>query len=481
MQRCILSRWHCDAGPYGPYQSGSKRAKSSMRHTYAYRPSQTLKWFAASMLTTILLLAVAACGSPAQGGKVNLTYALWDSNEQIGYQKSIDVFEKAHPNITVTIQQADYDQYWQKLDTQLAAGVAPDVFWSDLTYFPHYAVEGQLMDITPMMQKDHLDTSIYYPALLKQYTYQGKYYGLPKDWDTIALFYNKTILQKMGITVPANLTWNPTDGGSFVKLAQQLTIDKNGLHPNQAGFNASAISQYGFISANLNQEIYWNYMAMNGGTFMDKPFGQRFLYNQPANVQALQFLVDLITKWHVSPSAAETNNSGDAMTQLFARGKVAMIETGSWNVSYLSKQVNFPFGIMELPVGPRGRISVLNGLSDSIYAKTAHPQEAWELFKWLASTQSQQIVASNGIVWPGIRSAAPLFAAYWQKHGIDVSAFLKEAEGQTVSAPVTPAFNEAEAKIDDIFNQMWLGQIPVQQAANEAVQNADSIIQSNGS
>jgi len=211
---------------------------------------------------------------------------------------------------------------------------------------------------------------------------------------------------------------------------------------------------------------------------MDKPFGKRFEYDQPQNVQALQFLVNLISRWHVSPPASESGNSGDAMTQLFARGKAAMIETGSWNVSYLSKQVKFPFGIMELPIGPKGRISVLNGLSDSIYAKTAHPKEAWELFKWLASPQSQQIVAGMGIVWPGIKSAAPLFASYWKKQGIDVDAFLKEAEGQTVSAPLTPAFNEAEAKIDDEFSLMWLGQVPVQQSVNKAMQDANTVLQS---
>lgn len=453
-------------------------APQAYQRPQSSHPLQASKWSAILMLIPLLLLALSACGGPqTTGGKVNLTYALWDSNEQVGYQKSIDLFEKQHPNIQVTIQQADYDQYWQKLDTQLAAGAAPDVFWDDLTYFPHYVVQGQLMDVTSLIKQDKLDTSLYYPALLKQYTYQGAYYGLPKDWDTIALFYNKTAFRQMNVSVPTDLTWNPTDGGTFVQLAQQLTVDKNGLHPNQAGFNASATSQYGFVSANLNQEIYWNYMAMNGGLFMDKPFGQRFLYNQPADVQALQYLVNLIAKWHTSPPASETNNSGDAMTQLFASGKAAMIETGSWNVSYLSKQVNFPFGIMELPVGPQGRISVLNGLSDAIYAKTAHPQEAWELFKWLASPQSEQIVAENGIVWPGIQSAAPLFASYWQKQGIDVSPFLKEAQGKTISAPITPAFNEAEAKIDDTFNQMWLSQLSVQKATNQAVQDADAVIQ----
>ncbi|QBD74655.1 sugar ABC transporter substrate-binding protein [Ktedonosporobacter rubrisoli] len=459
------------------YPDELKRAQL-WREPFRLAPRQ---WLALSMVAVILLISLVACGgSGAQNGKVHLTYALWESTEQPAYQKSIDEFEKQHPNIEVTIQQTEYDQYWQKLDTEIVAGAAPDVFWSDLTYFPHYAMQGQIMDVTPLIQKDHLDLSIYYPSLLNLYTYQGKYYGLPKDWDTIALFYNKAIFKKMGITVPNELSWNPTDGGSFLKLCQQLTLDKNGHHADQAGFDANAISQYGFVSANLDQEMYWNYIAMNGGKFMDKAYGQHFEYNQPPSVQALQFLVDLILKWHVSPSASETNNSGDAVTQLFARGKAAMIQTGSWNVAYLSKQVNFPFGVIELPAGPKGRISVLNGLSDSINARTPHPQEAWELFKWLASPESQRIVAGMGTVWPGVKSAAPLFADYWKKQGIDVEPFLKEAEGQTVTAPITPAFNESSTKIHDDFNLMFLGQASVQQATNKAVQDGDAVIQASG-
>ena len=458
--------------------------QSSMRDAqagHAHTGEQVVRWLSAALLAVIAFGMLAACGGSGPstpGGKVNLTYALWDSNEQVGYQQSINQFMRLHPNVKVTIQQADYDQYWQKLSTQLAGGAAPDVFWSDITYFPQYAKQGSLMDLTSRIQQDNLDLSLYYPGLLNQYTFEGKRYGLPKDWDTIALFYNKTIFQKAGITVPSDLSWNPTDGGSFLKLLQQLTVDRSGKHPTDAGFNANAVSHYGFVSSNLNQEIYWNYIAMNGGSFMDKPFGQRFLYNQPQSVQALQFLVDLILKYHVSPSAAETNGSGDALTQLFARGQAAIIQTGSWNVSYLSQQVNFPFGIMKLPLGPKGRISVLNGLADNIYANTPHPQEAWELFKWLASPESQKIVAGDGIVWPGIKEAAPLFKDYWQKKGIDVSAFLDEINGQTVSAPITPAFNEAEAKIDDTFNLMYLGQTPVQQATDKAVQDADAAIQS---
>jgi multiple sugar transport system substrate-binding protein len=222
-----------------------------------------------------------------------------------------------------------------------------------------------------------------------------------------------------------------------------------------------------------------NYIAMNGGGFLDKPFGTNFIFNQPKSVEALQFLVNLSLKWHVSPPASETDsNRTNIQEQLFESGKAAIIETGSWNINSIVSGSSFPVGIAQLPAGPQGRASVFNGLSDAISAKTQHPQEAWELFKWLASPQSQQILASNGAVWPGVSSAAQNFADAWTKKGIDVSAFMKEAQGTTISYPITLGYSEAATKIQNIFDQMYLGQIPVQQATNTAVQQGNAALQS---
>jgi multiple sugar transport system substrate-binding protein len=438
------------------------------------------------LIMVFTLSGLSACGGSGGSGNgaVTLRYALWQVSEQPGYQQSINEFEKLHPNIHVQIEQTSWTQYWQKLDTEFAAQDAPDVFWDHVAYFPQFVQQQQLMDLTPMIQKDKLDLSIYYPSLLKQFQYKGHYYGLPKDWDTIALVYNKNIFQKAGLPAPTNLTWNPTDGGTFLQLAQKLTVDKNGLHPNQAGFNPGATSQYGFVvAASSPQETYWNFIAMNGGQYLDQPFGQHFVFNQPKSEQALQFLVDLMDKWHVAPPGTETTTGllTNGPTQFFSRGNTAMVMAGSWNLAYLQQQVNFPFGIVEIPSGPAGRISMFNGLSDAIYAHTQHPQEAWELFKWLASPQSQKIVGGGGYVWPAIQSLAPLFAQYWQSKGLDVSAYLEESKGQTVSFPLTPAYNEAQTKIDDELNLALLGRVPMSQAVGVAVQQGDQAISANAS
>ncbi len=471
MKRTI---WYGSLGAvgHGPLGEGAQRR-------YLSRP---LAWVTMGLVVMMMLVGLAACsgsgsGSSSGNGVVNLTYALWDQNEQVGYQQSINQFMKLHPKIHVTIQQTPWASYWQKLGTEFAAGNAPDVFWDHLAYYPQYVQQGQLTNLSPLIKQDNIGMSTYYSQLVNEWTYQGNVYGLPKDWDTIAILYNKQLFQKAGIPAPTNLTWNPSDGGPFLQAAQKLTLDKNGKAPTDAGFDASHISQYGYVSENNSQEGYWNFIGMNGGTFLDKKFGQNFLFDQPQSVQALQYLVDLVNKYHVSPPATETNNNGSVAIQLFEGGRAAMVTAGSWELSSIAQQTKIPWGVVQLPAGSKGVMSVFNGLTDSIYAKTQHPQEAWELEKWLGSAPSQHIMGSGGYVWPGIQSEDQSFLQYWQKKGIDVSPFLTEAKGSTLTFPITFGYNEASIKINDLFNQMWLGQLSVPSATSQGVQQANQAVQ----
>ncbi len=468
-----LNNWHGRWGAMGHGPSGEGNQRQ-----YLARPAA---WVALGLVVVMMLAGLAACGggssSSSSNGVVNLRYALWDANEQVGYKQSIAQFMQQHPNIHVTIEQTPWDQYWQKLSTEFAAGNAPDVFWDHLAYYPGFVQQGQLMNLSPLIQQDKIDMAQYYPQLVQEWTYNGNVYGLPKDWDTIAILYNKQMFQKMGLPAPTNMTWNPTDGGTFLQLAQKLTLDQNGKHPTDAGFDAKHISQYGYVSENNAQEGFWNFIAMNGGKILDKPFGQNFQLNQPPAVQALQFLVDLVNKYRVAPPATETNNNSSVAIQLFDGGKAAMVTAGSWELSAIAQQTKSPWGVAQLPAGPNGVMSVFNGLTDAIYAKTQHQQEAWELEKWLASSQSERILGSGGFVWPAIKSEDQSFVQYWQKKDIDVSPFLKEAQGRTLGFPITFGYNEASIKINDVFNQMYLGQLPVPQATNQAVQQANDAVQ----
>ena len=84
--------------------------------------------------------------------------------------------------------------------------------------------------LTPLIARDKVDTGIYSPGLLDLWTRDGKVYGMPKDWDTVALVYNKDMLDKAGVSVDElrDATWNPKDGGSFEKILARLSLDASG-------------------------------------------------------------------------------------------------------------------------------------------------------------------------------------------------------------------------------------------------------------
>src|SRR5207249_12145559 len=78
----------------------------------------------------------------------------------------------------------------------------------------------------------------------------GHRYGTPKDWDTIAIFYNADAVQAAGITKQQldTMAWNPTDGGTFEKVIAHLTVDANGKRGDEPGFDKHNVKVHGLAS-----------------------------------------------------------------------------------------------------------------------------------------------------------------------------------------------------------------------------------------
>ncbi|MER5430210.1 sugar ABC transporter substrate-binding protein [Streptomyces sp. NPDC002588] len=430
----------------------------------------------------LLLGLTTACGSSdgaSSDGTVTLRYAIWDAVQKPALQKSIDAFEKAHPKIKVKIELNAWAQYWSKLQTQLAGRTAPDVFWDHVAYFPQFAQQGVLADLTPYIKADKLDTSVYDSKLLTGWEQDGKQYGLPKDWDTIAQVYNKTMLKTAGLTQEqlSGPSWNTTDGGPFVKALQKLTIDENGNHPNQAGFDSKHVKQYGLALSSPNgQTDWWNAATQNGCKLQDKAWG-KWTINQPSCVEAIQFIRDLRLKYHVAVPASVTNTpNGAALPQVMARKQAAVVWDGSWDLNAYQSSMKGNFGVAELPSGPVGKGTVYNGLSNALYTGSKHPKEAWELVKWLGSEESQKIIVAAGSVWPGIPTLNQDFVDIWKKQGVDVSAFSKEAAGTTTGYPLTTSSATYNVKVQDAFNQVWLGQQSAQKAADSVNEESNTAV-----
>jgi multiple sugar transport system substrate-binding protein len=430
---------------------------------------------AATALVTLSGCAGWGISTGGSGGKVTLTYALWDAHEQIGYQASIDQFEKLHPNINVVIDNIPYNSYEQKITAEFITGGAPDLFWVNTPWLGTFVKDGILTNIAPLIKASNIDMSQYYPQLVALHSRNGAIYGLPKDWDTIALYYNKDYFKKIGLRVPSDLSWSADGTGSFVNFLKQATTDTSGHNALSPQFDPGKVATYALGVYNDPQSGWGNYVAELGGKIIPYPYAPVTSLNTPAFQQGMSFLTDTLTNDHVIVPGAESgpNANGNNLLTLFTQGKVAMWEAGDWNTTTVKGTVKFPVGVATLPIGPDGRVSVFNGLIDGLNSHTPHPKEAWELEQWLGSAQSQKILGSGGFIWPAIKSLDPLFQQYWAKQGIDMSAFLTEAQGKVVNFPVSSGMGAALTQIGNDLGPAWLGSTSVSSALRQASNDAN--------
>lgn len=432
--------------------------------------SPRIRTIAAVLGAALLSTATACGGSGDSGGSVTLTYRLWDDQQKAGYQKVMAAFEKADPGVHVKIELLPYDQYWTKMTADAVAGTAPDVFWMQTSQFPEFVTKGILADLDGLK----LDTTKYNANVVQSYTYKGKLYGVPKDFGIVGLLYNEDLFKKAGVTMPDKLTWTPDGSGTLLETARKLTVDDKGRHPDQAGFDAGKVKQYGFASWNHYQTQWMNWVSSNGGKLVDKPFG-KYAFNDAASVQALQFGVDLVNKYHVAPPAAQTNPPSDKINEMFKQGRVAMFPANNALLPFVAPGANFKIGIAAMPAGPAGRVVNINGLSEAVYSRSAHKEAAMKLARFLSGPEAQKIMADGGYVFPALNGLSQGYLDYWKQKGLDVSPFLEESRGATFNLPVTTGFTAFENKLNQTFNDMYLGKLTPQQAADQAVRDGDAL------
>ena len=402
--------------------------------------------------------------APAPSGEaVTLEYWLWDANQLPAYQQCATDFMAKNPNITVNISQKGWDDYWSGIQNGMIAGNAPDVFTDHLAKYPEFASKGQLVDIQPYVDRDKVDLSVYLGGLADLWGREGKRFGLPKDWDTISIVYNKDMLDKAGVTVDDlnNATWNPQDGGTFAQLMAKLTIDENGKNALDPAFDKTKVAQYGLIVNGAGEgygQTEWSWLAATTGwRHIDELWGTKYNYDDPRFISTIQWYADKMATSEIMPLELVTGLGGAAA---FEAGKGALHSNGSWMIGDFVKNATFPFGFARLPQGPEGRRSMFNGLANSIFVGTKHPEEAWQLVKYLASADCANVVGDAGVVFPAQQSGVEKAVAAYKAKNLDVSAFTEQAleKDGTFLFPVTDHASEISGIMTPVMQSIMLNQ-----------------------
>lgn len=402
----------------------------------------------AAMIPLVLTGCTPASDDSTDGETIS--YWLWDSNQQPAYQQCADDFA-AESGITVKIEQFGWADYWQGITTGFASGTAPDVFTDHLSYYPEFVSNGQLLGISDLIEKDGVDLSIYQEGLADLWQDQeGERYGLPKDFDTVALFYNDAMATDAGLTAEqlAALEWNPADGGSFEDAIAALTVDANGVRGNEPGFDKSNVAVYGLaLSGNgLNaagQQAWSPYALSNDWYYGDKtPWTSEWNFGDEKFSETLTWYKHLIDSGFM-PSVEIALSEQDPLNGYLA-GRYATVTDGSWmNGSYLG-QSDVATKVAPTPIGPSGeRASLFNGLSDAIWSGTKHADAAWEWVKYLGSTDCQDVIAESAVVFPAITTSTEKAVASFADKGWDITGFTVQVEeGTTQLLPIADHWSE---------------------------------------
>jgi len=304
------------------------------------------------------------------GPEATITYSIWGDPQEIKNQQAIvDAFHATTPKITVKVTVSDWEPYWDKLQTSIAGGDAPDVFAMDGPLFPDYQTRDVLLDLKPFIDRDGYDLGQLADQAVADFKTPDGQFGVPRDLNVVALYYNKKMFDTAGIPYPDD-TW---DWAKLVDVAKQLTLKAGGK-----------TSQWGFYTESTDMENYWSELVwQNGGDIISADHKTSLVGSDQA-AGGIQFLQDLIWKDKVMPDAAITDALGDA----FEQGQAAMEANGSWLVA-THQAAGIDFGIAPLPKGPAGQATSINPTGAVVYKGTKNPEAAWAFVKYLASPAAQ--------------------------------------------------------------------------------------------
>ena len=327
-----------------------------------------------------LLLTVSGCGGSSGGsgtsdGPVSLSYGVWDKNQVPAMEKLAADFHATHPNVTVSVQLTPYLDYFTKLQAAATGGEAPDVFWMNGPNFQLYASNGVLAPLADLK----LDPAKYPASLVNLYTLDGKLFGVPKDMDTVGLWYNKKLFDAAKVKYPDDTwTWD-----TFNAAAKKLTDRSKDV--------------YGIGAQLSGQEDFYNTVFQAGGHVIS-PDGKTSGLAEPAARSGISFWTDLI-KNGSSPNLKQMTDT--APYQMFEAGKIAMYWGGSWDAAEFGANpgTKDDADVAVLPSGVK-KATVIHGLANVVSAKSKHSAEAKEFAAFLGSQEAARTLASSGGVIP---------------------------------------------------------------------------------
>lgn len=357
-------------------------------------------------------------------------------------------FEATHPNIRVKFE-VIADQYMDVLKTRLVGDAAPDVFYLDAVEAPFLMQAGVLEPLNGYISPS-TDLADFEPNLLKTFRLGNQLHGLPKDYSTLALFYNKTLLREAGLSAPPQ-TWS-----DLITVSQRLTRDRDGdgkVDHHGLGLSPE-LARLGYI------------IQAYGGRMTDAKGYATFAH--PKAVAGLQLVVNQYRQARTAVLPVDVGSSSGS--DMLGQGKVAMVIEGNWAIPYLQEN----FSNLEWATAPVPQIHNRSGtmvftVAYAMNRQSHHKAEAWQLMAYLTGKIGMYQWTQSGFALPTRRSVAQRLRYDRDRLRAPLVAGVAYATPWQLGeypAPIMTSFNNQ-------FLSALLGEQPLATALQRAQDNAN--------
>jgi multiple sugar transport system substrate-binding protein len=422
--------------------------------------------------------------APAAAEPVTITFTGWGGTEEDqGVKAAIKYYEEQNPGMKVTWIQIP-ENYAEKTMAMVAAGTAPDTAFIYNTLFQQYAKDGLLMDITENLKADAvLGAPNYFiePQETQRCTRDGKWYGIGSCWVAPHIYYNADIFEKEGIEPPSNDPAKAWTWDHFLEVANQLTLDANGKHPNESGFDKDNMQRWAIQWPTWSIPLHAA-IASNGGHWLNQDTGLIEL-DKPEAFEALQKVADLMLVQNVSPRGAAFAALGLTNTQMLENGKLAMAIDGSWALSWITK-INAKLGTAVCPMLKQPATDMQAHIHCP-FAKSKNPDAAWKWIRFLGTEYYQLTFLKIGLWLPSqtaLMTSEGMKKWYTERtapgQGIHPAGYDKIVTeyvpkyGHVLYMP--PGYNEADSIITPALDAVWTGDKTAEAAMKAAVPEANA-------
>jgi multiple sugar transport system substrate-binding protein len=382
-----------------------------------------------------------------------ITISGWPGNptEEAAIKEAVEVFNSENSDVQIKWDPIPGD-YKQTLLTRLSAGTGPDIFYVDIYYFEELARKNVLLPLDLYIQKENFDVDDFYQNLIDGFTFNERLYGLPKDFSTLVLYYNKEIFDKYDVPYP-------TEHDTYEDMLSKAELLKS------SGFETPMV-----LAADFNRVI--PFIHAFGGKIVNDDMKQALTSDK--SLEAIEFYTDLVNEYEV---AFEPSNVGSGwIGEAIAAGKVAMAMSGPWTKGFIDDQYPNMSDKIDMTLMPKEeeRASMIYTVSWSINRQTQNREAAWKVLKFLTN-EGQKIFTEKTSILASRKSIAEKAKTSENKVFYDSVEF-----GYPWSVP-TPSgvFSKANDQLNSMLKDLMYEKITIEEFSNRIENNYQEWVQSN--